>query len=236
VFLHALPAAQPVLTLAMPPAPPPYAAAGPPASFATAFSPSGAKFAVGGQDGVLVVWDVRSSKPLKVINPSRRAPLSDALREGGRATGTATGWVRDVLGDSVVSSAPPWGVRSIKFGADVLLFTEVGRALPTSEHRADEETAAHITHTRDRRAHVRHARRLPDAARARAAQPLRRERLCESAAAARARPRGLLLQPGRRARVRRERALRRRVGRARGRPLVGARCGRGRGRACVAPG
>jgi WD40 repeat protein len=38
-----------------------------PASFCTAFSPSGSKFAVASQEGMVAVWDVRSGKPMKVL-------------------------------------------------------------------------------------------------------------------------------------------------------------------------
>jgi hypothetical protein len=118
----------------MPPAPPKYSASGPPASFATAFSGSGSKFCVGGQDGVLVVWDVRSSVPFKVFDPSRPGSLSDLLREAGedggtRGNGSGSGWLRDVTTGAFYNSAPPWGVRTIKFGrrrgTEVLLYTEV---------------------------------------------------------------------------------------------------------------
>jgi hypothetical protein len=116
-------APRPVLTLEMPAAPPAFAARGPPASFATAFSGSGAKFAVGGQDGVLAVWDVRSSAPLRVLLPG------DAPRPRGTAgTGAASGWLHDVHADLGNANAPAWGVRSVKFGraagAEVLLFAE----------------------------------------------------------------------------------------------------------------
>lgn len=89
---------------------------------------------MGGQDGVLAVWDVRSSVPFKVIDPSRPEPLADLLRErggqlGARGNGGATGWLRDVATGVMYNSAPPWGVRTIKFGThkgtEVMLFTEV---------------------------------------------------------------------------------------------------------------
>jgi WD40 repeat protein len=69
-----------------------------PALFCTTFSPSGSKFAVGSQEGMVAVWDVRSRKPMKVFTTDRsRAPPGGAggmARSGNRATGAASGWFR----------------------------------------------------------------------------------------------------------------------------------------------
>jgi hypothetical protein len=96
-----------------------------PASFSTAFSADGSKLAVASQDGVVVVWDVRSTKPLKVIQ-------TDKERSSSTPTGSASGWIYDSPFDWGRSQAraPGWGVRSVKFspkgvGREVLTFTEV---------------------------------------------------------------------------------------------------------------
>ena len=87
------------------------------------------KFAVASQEGVAVVWDVRSSKPLKVIETDR------SRGRERRGTGEASGFVyEEDLWDwsRGGSRAPGWGIRSIKFspegadGKEVLVFTEVG--------------------------------------------------------------------------------------------------------------
>lgn len=99
-----------------------------PASFSTSYSANGMKFAVASQEGVAVVWDVRSSKPLKVFETDRTRG-----RER-RATGEASGFIyEEDLWDwsRGGSRAPGWGIRSIKFspegvdGKEVLVFTEV---------------------------------------------------------------------------------------------------------------
>lgn len=90
---------------------------GGPASFSTAFSSCGTKFAVASQDGMCAVWDVRSTKPLRVFHTDRTSEswyddTWDITRPGGKA--------------------PGWGVRNVKFspagrsGKEVLTFTEVG--------------------------------------------------------------------------------------------------------------
>jgi hypothetical protein len=106
-----------------------------PASFCTAFSPSGSKFAVASQEGMVAVWDVRSRKPMKVFTTDRsRAPPGGAggmARSGSRATGTASGWLYEDSWDWTMPGhkAPGWGVRNVKFntgigGKEVMTFTE----------------------------------------------------------------------------------------------------------------
>ncbi|KAH9957109.1 hypothetical protein BC827DRAFT_1138375 [Russula dissimulans] len=106
-----------------------------PASFSTAFSPSGSKFAVASQEGMVAVWDVRSRKPMKVFTTDRcRAPPGGGGgmgRNGSRATGTASGWLYEDSWDWTMPGhrAPGWGVRNIKFnlgvgGKEVMTFTE----------------------------------------------------------------------------------------------------------------
>ncbi|KAL1949559.1 hypothetical protein VTO73DRAFT_8440 [Trametes versicolor] len=98
-----------------------------PASFSTSFSADGSKFAVASQEGVVVVWDVRSTKPLKVFHTDKsRAPIP-----GRVATGAASGWLYDLPWDwsRGGTRAPGWGVRSVKFsppgvGREVMTFSE----------------------------------------------------------------------------------------------------------------
>ena len=98
------------------------------ASFSTAFSANGSKFAVASQEGVVVVWDVRSTKPLKIIQTDKTRRTSE--RTSGN--GSASGWLADSPWDwsRGMGNAPGWGVRSVKFspngvGKEVMVFTEV---------------------------------------------------------------------------------------------------------------
>lgn len=95
------------------------------ASFSTAFSADGAKFAVASQEGVVAVWDVRSTKPLKVYE-------TDKMRlPSGSGNGGASGWLSDDPWEWTRGSsrAPGWSVRSVKFsvgqGRETMAFTEV---------------------------------------------------------------------------------------------------------------
>lgn len=69
-----------------------------PALFSSAFSSDGTKFAVASQQGTVIVWDIRSSLPLKVIQTNRTRGLNSmpqlmseyrwrtlCLKFGGRA-------------------------------------------------------------------------------------------------------------------------------------------------------
>ncbi|KAI0313643.1 hypothetical protein OF83DRAFT_513177 [Amylostereum chailletii] len=92
-----------------------------PASFSTAFSSCGTKFAVASQEGMVAVWDVRSTKPLKVFQTDRaRAPA-----------GRHTDWYEDSWDWTRPGNiAPGWGVRNVKFspaghgGREIMTFTE----------------------------------------------------------------------------------------------------------------
>ncbi|TFK17510.1 hypothetical protein FA15DRAFT_761035 [Coprinopsis marcescibilis] len=93
------------------------------ASFSAAFSADGIKFAVASQEGVVAVWDVRSSKPLKVYHTEKS--------RGSAETGNASSWLSDDPWDWTRgrSRAPGWSVRNVKFGGlpggrEVLTFTE----------------------------------------------------------------------------------------------------------------
>ncbi|KAI0342612.1 hypothetical protein BDW22DRAFT_1357059 [Trametopsis cervina] len=97
-----------------------------PASFSSSFSANGSKFAVASQEGVVVVWDVRSTKPLKVIQTDKSrggAAASNSWPSGMAGGYLYEDWIR------FPNKAPGWGVRSVKFsprgaGREVLTFTE----------------------------------------------------------------------------------------------------------------
>ncbi|KAI0034745.1 hypothetical protein K488DRAFT_83697 [Vararia minispora EC-137] len=126
VYLHALTAGaritfQPLMTLTLPSHAPfsssPYLSSSSvsgPASFSTAFSACGTKFAVASQEGLVVVWDVRSTKPLKVYHTDRTRPY---------VASESWDWAN---GENV----PGWGVRNVKFspaghgGKEIMTFTE----------------------------------------------------------------------------------------------------------------
>ena len=102
------------------------------ASFSTAFSRDGSKFAVASQEGVVAVWDVRSTKPIKVFHTDKSRGM------GGRervlpGNGAASGWLSDDPWEWTRGTrAPGWCVRNVKFnggdgarlGREVMAFTE----------------------------------------------------------------------------------------------------------------
>jgi len=101
------------------------------ASFSTAFSADGMKFAVASQEGVVAVWDVRSTKPVKVVQTDKTRPSTGHL-----GNGEASGWLSDDPFDWTRgnSRAPGWGARNVKFGPggaygrpghELMTFTEV---------------------------------------------------------------------------------------------------------------
>ncbi|KAH7930207.1 hypothetical protein BV22DRAFT_1125157 [Leucogyrophana mollusca] len=120
----------PIATLAVPPPDSFVYTHTPSASFSTAFSNDGMKFAVASQEGVVAVWDVRSSKPMKIMQTDRmRMPI------GQPGNGDGSGWLSEYPWDWTRgnSKAPGWGVRSLKFGAggshghsghEIMTFTE----------------------------------------------------------------------------------------------------------------
>ncbi|TFK49707.1 hypothetical protein OE88DRAFT_1719641 [Heliocybe sulcata] len=135
VFLHHLSGSSrltftPTSTITLPPAS--SSPFGPgssiPASFSTAFAPNGSKFAVASQEGMVVVWDVRSSKPLKIFE-SDKSRLPHWCRAGN---GSASGWIYDDPWDWARGGAraPGWGFRCVKFndpsdhGMELMTFTE----------------------------------------------------------------------------------------------------------------
>lgn len=127
----------------------PYHASNPvPASFSTAFSANGSKFAVASQEGAVVVWDVRSTKPLKVIQTDKERSLPSS-----HGTSSASGWLYESSQawewGRGHGKAPGWGVRSVKFsprgvGREVLTFTEVSNCAWLGNKFAD--CAYHSTH------------------------------------------------------------------------------------------
>ncbi|KAI0260442.1 hypothetical protein BC834DRAFT_973451 [Gloeopeniophorella convolvens] len=137
VYLHAMTGGAritftPLAQLTLPPLEPRAGITGAgamPASFCTAFSPSGAKFAVASQEGMVAVWDVRSRKPMRVFYTDRsRVPPG---RAGRAPTGASSGWLYEDVWDWTMPGhkAPGWGVRNVKFGAgiggrEVMTFTE----------------------------------------------------------------------------------------------------------------
>ena len=146
-----------------------------PASFCTAFSPSGSKFAVASQEGMVAVWDVRSRKPMKVFTTDRsRLPPGGAggmSRNGSRPMGTGSGWLYEDTWDWTMPAhrAPGWGVRNVKFssgidGKELMTFTEVRHSAPWVYSREGDLTwgaLAHVTTARHRRDDVRARRDHP---------------------------------------------------------------------------
>lgn len=135
VYLHRLSGGSrlsftPITTLSLPPPEPSsfcYSSSSLAASFSTSFSSNGTKFAVASQEGAVVVWDVRSSKPLRVFRTDQNRMPSKSPTNGG-----AGGWLSDDPWDWTRDAyrAPGWGVRSVKFGSDdsgreIMAFTEV---------------------------------------------------------------------------------------------------------------
>ena len=100
------------------------------ASFSTAFSADGSKFAVASQEGVVVVWDVRSTKPLKVFQTDKTRATVAAAAGRGVPAGAMGEWDFPWDWSRSGARAPGWGVRSVKFspsgvGREVMTFTEV---------------------------------------------------------------------------------------------------------------
>lgn len=97
------------------------------ASFSTSFSHDSLHFAVGSQEGVVGIWDIRhAARPMKVWQ-------ADKMRAMGVGNmGAATGSISWDPSDWFHSSAPAWSIRNVKFiggnrpdGKEYLVFTEV---------------------------------------------------------------------------------------------------------------
>lgn len=115
------------------------------ASFSTAFSADGMKFAVASQEGVVAVWDVRSTKPVKVVQTDKTRPSTGHLWNG-----EASGWLSDDPFDWTRgnSRAPGWGARNVKFGPggaygrpghELMTFTEHTNFLHVLDARTFEQ-------------------------------------------------------------------------------------------------
>ncbi|TRM66067.1 hypothetical protein BD626DRAFT_486643 [Schizophyllum amplum] len=116
----------PISTLSIPPAvdlPAKYRPNALAASFSSAFSVDGSKFVVASQEGVVAVWDVRSTRPLKVFHTDKtRVPKGISRSEHSeRLSDDPLEWTYDR------SKAPGWSARCVKFGGggnEVMAFTE----------------------------------------------------------------------------------------------------------------
>ncbi|KAF8630707.1 hypothetical protein AX15_002760 [Amanita polypyramis BW_CC] len=128
------------------------------ASFSSAFSADGVKFAVASQEGVVAVWDVRSTKPMKVFQTDKRTGLGPGSpgRGGLWASGAAAaGWNNSAASGWLFEDAhfhgagagtvraPSWSIRNVKFGGgvagsgkEVIVFTEHANLL----HIVDAKT------------------------------------------------------------------------------------------------
>ncbi|KAJ3507757.1 hypothetical protein NLJ89_g6124 [Agrocybe chaxingu] len=104
------------------------------ASFSTAFSGDGSKFAVASQEGVVAVWDVRSTKVMKVFQTDKMRGLGGGMERTSMGNGGGSGWLSDDPWEwTRGTKAPGWCVRSVKFnggeggrmGKEVMAFTEV---------------------------------------------------------------------------------------------------------------
>lgn len=98
------------------------------ASFSTAFSRDGSKFAVASQEGVIAVWDVRSTKPIKVFHTDKSRGMKPVI-----GNGAASGWLSDDPWEwTRGTKAPGWCARNVKFnggegaksGKEIMAFTE----------------------------------------------------------------------------------------------------------------
>ncbi|KAJ7767138.1 hypothetical protein B0H16DRAFT_1262741, partial [Mycena metata] len=127
VFLHRLTGgarvtATPIAILTLPPTPTPFSSPALVASFSTAFSADGSKYAVASQEGAVAVWDVRSTKPLRVFH-------TDKTR-GSSSAGDSTTWLSEDPQEWSLrkSRGPGWSARNVKFGGrpgrELMLFTE----------------------------------------------------------------------------------------------------------------
>ncbi|KAJ7605620.1 hypothetical protein DFH06DRAFT_1252619 [Mycena polygramma] len=127
VFLHRLTGgsritATSIATLTLPPTSNPFSSPALVASFSTAFSADGSKYAVASQEGAVAVWDVRSTRPLKVFH-------TDKTR-GCARTSASTTWLSEDPQEwsHRKSRGPGWSARNVKFGGrpgrELMLFTE----------------------------------------------------------------------------------------------------------------
>ncbi|KAF9058965.1 hypothetical protein BDP27DRAFT_1372006 [Rhodocollybia butyracea] len=134
VFLHRIHGGaqldfSPIATLTVPPPDRDLLFSSLAASFSTAFSRDGTKYAVASQEGVVCVWDVRSTKPLKVYQTDKAT-----YNAHGVGNGLASGFLSDDPSEWTrgKSKAPGWSARNVKFGSggghgcgkEIMTFTE----------------------------------------------------------------------------------------------------------------
>ncbi|KAF7304740.1 DUF2415 domain-containing protein [Mycena kentingensis (nom. inval.)] len=129
VFLHRLTGggyvtATPIETLTLPSTPNPFSSPALVASFSTAFSSDGSKYAVASQEGSVAVWDVRSTRPLKVFYTDKTRDCSSISANGERTSWDPQDWNHWKRG-------PGWSTRVVKFGGgrggsgkELMMFTE----------------------------------------------------------------------------------------------------------------
>jgi WD40 repeat protein len=93
-----------------------------PASFASAFSPDGSKFAVASQEGLVLAFDIRSTRPIWTYNTQKRAHGRSQMYSDWTFWGFNS------------PNMPSWGVRTLKFspggppghrGHQTMMFAEV---------------------------------------------------------------------------------------------------------------
>ncbi|KAJ7015753.1 hypothetical protein C8F04DRAFT_1284870 [Mycena alexandri] len=82
----------------------------------------GSKYAVASQEGAVAVWDVRSTKPLRVFHTDKS--------RGSSSAGDSTTWLSEDPQEWSLrkSRGPGWSARNVKFGGrpgrELMLFTE----------------------------------------------------------------------------------------------------------------
>ncbi|KAJ7081836.1 WD40-repeat-containing domain protein, partial [Mycena belliarum] len=127
VFLHRLTGgayvtSTPIATLTLPPTPNPFSSPALVASFSTAFSADGSKYAVAAQEGSVAVWDVRSTRPLKVFHTDKTRGLSRGVNTNTWLSEDPQEWSQHK------SRGPGWSARNVKFGGrpgrELMMFTE----------------------------------------------------------------------------------------------------------------
>ncbi|KAI6107956.1 hypothetical protein F5141DRAFT_1119696 [Pisolithus sp. B1] len=156
IYLHQLTGGahitfNPIVTLSVPPPDTRLYSAALAASFSTAFSADGMKFAVASQEGVVAVWDVRSTKPMKVIQTDKTR-----LPTGQHGNGYSSDWLSDDPNEWTRSGsrAPGWGARNVKFGSggtngrpgkELMMFTEHTNLLHVFDARTfEQEEIVHV--------------------------------------------------------------------------------------------
>lgn len=95
------------------------------AIFSTSFSSDGRKFAVGSQNGVVQIWDIRSMKRRLEMFQTRQPLSKESSKEDGSVVNSTLYPDQECMGKV-------WGVRCLRFsnsglnGRELLVFSEVG--------------------------------------------------------------------------------------------------------------